>query len=60
MISKKKSILHSLQVRNGQEDSLVIYSAEIPDTVGVVMVVVGVVRAGEVARAKETVYTGVF
>lgn len=58
MIVKKQSVLHSLQVRECQEDSLVKRCAERPDTVGVVVIVAGVVRAGEGARARQRASTG--
>lgn len=58
MILRKQSILHSLQVRECQEDSLVARSSKAPGTVGVVWVEGGVIRAGEVARAKQIASAG--
>lgn len=58
MIPREQSILHSLQVRECQEDSLVARSSKTPGTVGVVWVEGGVIWAGEVARAKQIASTG--
>lgn len=46
-----KISVYSLQVGYRQVDPLVVISPELPDAVGVVIVVVGIVRAGEGARA---------
>jgi len=58
IIPKRLFIVHSLQVRERQEDSLVVRSPELPDAVGVVVVVVGVVGAGEGTGAGQRASAG--
>lgn len=55
-----KSIFHLLQECKDQEDSLVVRSSELPGTVGILVVVVGVVRAGDSARAKQMTSAGTY